>query len=383
MDDTAALLELIARTYDAARGVAAWGQVAQGLADLLGAHEIGLRRHDPDDLLEPAFVGRHLSEEEFARILKECPAAPGAACGEGPATGDTHRIVTGVRACSGKTSICALTSAAACYFVSACSRGERIGLDLVAICRTGRPPFEEGLAQLRVLLSHLQRANELERERLLAGEAFRGLVAAASQSPNAVLIVDGTFRIRFRNGTAARFLAAGAGWSQEAGRLVVDHPDAACALRRALGRPTREAEVLRVDRMGAAPGMPPLLLVAEPLTNAGSGDAPPSRRLLVVLAGPAVAVHSFDSAAAAALYHLSPAESRLAERLGEGTRLDAAAGALGITLETARTYLKSLFRKTGTARQSELVRLLLLGPRRMACAEEGRMLPTHTHRTVE
>jgi DNA-binding CsgD family transcriptional regulator len=56
---------------------------------------------------------------------------------------------------------------------------------------------------------------------------------------------------------------------------------------------------------------------------------------------------------------ISPSEARLAIRLAEGQSLVEAAAALGITTGTARSYSKSLFAKTGTRGQAELVRLVL------------------------
>lgn len=57
-------------------------------------------------------------------------------------------------------------------------------------------------------------------------------------------------------------------------------------------------------------------------------------------------------------FDLSPAEIRVATRVGVGVSLWAAADQLGITRETARTQLKAVFAKTGARRQSELVALL-------------------------
>ena len=62
------------------------------------------------------------------------------------------------------------------------------------------------------------------------------------------------------------------------------------------------------------------------------------------------------------LYGLTRAESRLAAKIAEGRSLDEAAAVLNITTQTARSYLKCILRKTGTKRQVELVRLLLLSP---------------------
>ena len=61
------------------------------------------------------------------------------------------------------------------------------------------------------------------------------------------------------------------------------------------------------------------------------------------------------------LFKLTPAEARLAASVGEGSSLAEAANQLGIGRETARTHLKRIFSKTGTRRQSELVRLLVGG----------------------
>mgnify|MGYP003441454685 CR=1 FL=1 len=53
-------------------------------------------------------------------------------------------------------------------------------------------------------------------------------------------------------------------------------------------------------------------------------------------------------------FGLTPAESRLVLRIMAGDSLRLSAAALGIGYETARTTLKTVFRKTGTCRQAEL-----------------------------
>ncbi len=58
------------------------------------------------------------------------------------------------------------------------------------------------------------------------------------------------------------------------------------------------------------------------------------------------------------VFNLTPAQARLASQIGSGVALSEAAAALGITRETARSYLKVIFSKTDTHRQSELVVLL-------------------------
>lgn len=66
-----------------------------------------------------------------------------------------------------------------------------------------------------------------------------------------------------------------------------------------------------------------------------------------------------DLAAACALFHLTPAETRLATALVGGLTVARAAKKAHVSTDTARTYLKQIFRKTGVDRQAALVRLLL------------------------
>jgi DNA-binding CsgD family transcriptional regulator len=64
-------------------------------------------------------------------------------------------------------------------------------------------------------------------------------------------------------------------------------------------------------------------------------------------------------------YHLSVRESELACALAGGGSLETYAGRADCSLESARSLLKRIFRKTGTSRQSELVKLVLAGPAAM------------------
>jgi len=63
----------------------------------------------------------------------------------------------------------------------------------------------------------------------------------------------------------------------------------------------------------------------------------------------------------ARLYALTPAESRMAAALLRTGNATAAANSLGISLNTARSHIKELYRKTSTRGQGELVRLLASG----------------------
>ncbi len=76
---------------------------------------------------------------------------------------------------------------------------------------------------------------------------------------------------------------------------------------------------------------------------------------------------------------LTPAEWRLALELRQGQSVSDAALALGVSVNTARTQVKSIFAKLGVARQSELVRRLegyeRLKPHVRASATSGYAIP--------
>jgi DNA-binding NarL/FixJ family response regulator len=77
-----------------------------------------------------------------------------------------------------------------------------------------------------------------------------------------------------------------------------------------------------------------------------------------VIADPAMARTSTSSIAAA--LNILPSEARVVGGIVDGGSVEDAASLAGISIHTARSYLKSVFQKTGVSRQAELVRLVLL-----------------------
>lgn len=104
-------------------------------------------------------------------------------------------------------------------------------------------------------------------------------------------------------------------------------------------------------------GLPPLVVRVLPVIGALSDVLDSARAILVVtdIAAPRVPSAILLESA----FGLTQAECRLALRLVETGDLASAAQSLGIMVGTARNQLKSVFRKTDTARQSELVSLLV------------------------
>jgi DNA-binding NarL/FixJ family response regulator len=62
------------------------------------------------------------------------------------------------------------------------------------------------------------------------------------------------------------------------------------------------------------------------------------------------------------IYNLTPAEARVAAKLVEYPQLKLVAQELNISISTAKTHLKHIFRKTHTNRQTILVHKIVTGP---------------------
>jgi DNA-binding CsgD family transcriptional regulator len=89
--------------------------------------------------------------------------------------------------------------------------------------------------------------------------------------------------------------------------------------------------------------------------GSGASDA----RLLLIFRQVANGAQHVEEAAH--LFGLTAAECRLLRLLFDGISLGGAAQFLGIARTTARTHLQRIFDKTGSRRQSDLVRLVALG----------------------
>jgi DNA-binding CsgD family transcriptional regulator len=101
---------------------------------------------------------------------------------------------------------------------------------------------------------------------------------------------------------------------------------------------------------------PPIILRILPVPVAARSPFLGARALLVFREPCAPSIPNMVALAAA--LNFTPAEAKLAKLLGAGQSLESAAQELQLSRETIRTQLKSLFAKTDTHRQGELIALL-------------------------
>lgn len=143
-------------------------------------------------------------------------------------------------------------------------------------------------------------------------------------------------------------------------QLALEHQIAENAAGRSAKR--RSTVLLIQRRKGLRPFVATLIPMPTPAANPGD---------------PAVMLYLFDPSdeqfdhldAISELYGLSRVEARLAHHIALGKTIEEAAAAMRIKVPTARTYLKHIFTKTGTHRQIDLVRLLMLSTGRITSQE--------------
>ena len=190
-------------------------------------------------------------------------------------------------------------------------------------------------------------------------EAPRAVEDAASPG-TAVIVIDRELRVLFANHAASRLLGAADGLSIRHGLLSADLPGEMETLR-SLVEVICDPDVASVRgacvRLGRLSSGRVYACHAQRVTGAGGGNA-----ALLFVSDPDND-GGVDAASLRARHELTPAEAELAALLARGIALKAAAKHRGISYETARTQLKSLFQKTGCRKQGQLVALLLGGRR--------------------
>jgi DNA-binding CsgD family transcriptional regulator len=219
--------------------------------------------------------------------------------------------------------------------------------------------------RLELVLPHLSRAVQMHRlldaanmQRRLACEVLGALSIAA-------FVVDRRCKLVFANQVADRLLQVGDGLVVRQTGLTTRDPRQEQALWEAVDRAsrittghiTRPGNVLLVHRTRKGP----LSILVVPYPRDVCTDDPVGASAIVFASDPDTR-RPPATAIVAALYKLTPAETRLLDALLQGERVSEYADRAGISTNTANTQLKQIFAKTETNRQAELMRQVLSDP---------------------
>lgn len=216
---------------------------------------------------------------------------------------------------------------------------------------------------LRRIRSSLGRSISLSR---LMRAGTEGAVAAAAlveRGRCAAFVIEGNRLIREANQLAVQLFSSGRSVIVRNNRCFLADSDADARFgsvleRLSKGFPTGGASF----SFRTAKGAMRVTMAALPAASSSSSLAallPPRQLVLVIVTDLAPsAADTPDLSTLRAAFGLTPAEISFCQRLLLGESVSDAAELLGISVETARTRLKSIFHKTGTSRQGQLMLFL-------------------------
>lgn len=221
--------------------------------------------------------------------------------------------------------------------------------------QVGRASFEGPHEELlRRLMPHMARALQMTVQVQARQRSAQSISDALARLPLAVLAVDADARVLEANERARALLSTADPLGSSRGTLEARRWQQNEALRAAITRTARERTTGSV-------------LLGEPGARYTATTLPPSEVTEDVWSTPPAAlvlVAALDHPPTAAverwieLFGLTLAEARVADALLAGQPLKACARQLGVSVNTAKTQLHSVFDKTGTSRQADLLHLL-------------------------
>jgi DNA-binding CsgD family transcriptional regulator/PAS domain-containing protein len=250
-------------------------------------------------------------------------------------------------------------------------RGDTVEWISVNRCPRGEPYDRQQLRMLAWLAPHLHNASEISYRLTEAHAARAAWESALDALRYGVLTLDQHGRVVFANSAARRLDMAHDGLALRC--AAVSAPGAAGAtLARAIGLATdgdsdgvRHGAHVALRRRGA---LCPLSVTIIPLPHESSLRFSGTPVVLMLIVDPTQPAGA-DTRALVNLFGLTDREAELVALLADGYRLDAAAAQLGVGRETVRTHLARSLHKTGTERQTDLVRLTLAATQLVASTD--------------
>lgn len=223
----------------------------------------------------------------------------------------------------------------------------------------GESPGKETEELVGMMVPHIRRALQLRRSFIDIKAHSDSLELALDLVQAGILFLDSQGRVLSMNRSAEELSTRGA-LKFRAGRLYPSLPSEIAKLealvRAAISRPKEKPAVggsMLISRIGSRP----LTLVVAPL-NEISGRVAQKASAVAFIYDPEQKAQ-LPQDLLIQTYGLTTAESRLALLLVEGHSLRDAAEMRGVAFNTVRSQVKSIFSKTGTRRQGELVGILM------------------------
>jgi DNA-binding CsgD family transcriptional regulator/PAS domain-containing protein len=255
------------------------------------------------------------------------------------------------------------------HFCGAVLQMDGAAIGSLGLLRTRRAgPFNRNHIRLmRILLPHAQRAVQLHSHFLRLRDRCDMLETALERVTTGVVFVDAAGSVLFANRTANALLCRSDGLISGRDGLRSANVSETTRLQRMIrgaantgsGNGLSSGGVVQISR--AFPRLPLTLLIA-PAPRVVPGLHPYHPAAAIFITDPDQRAVP-DGEIFRRVYGLTRAECELACHLADGATLHTAAEQRHVTISTARSQLKSIFRKLNVSTQSQLVRLIMMLPR--------------------
>lgn len=239
----------------------------------------------------------------------------------------------------------------------------RIGSGFEARLRLSRapggPPFTPGERRwVEKIVPHLRQALELYQKLESSRSEKAVMLDATEQFAVGTILLDADFNVLKLNEVAASILAEDDGLSMTGGRITLAHVAQDKEFRvlledvRAGQNPPRR--LFTIERMSDRPELTAVVQLVPVHSFMQSASNPV---VAIFLTDPARS-RVIEGAVVSKLFSLTPTEGNIAAGLANGLSVSELAQRMGISENTGRAHLRSIFPKIGIKRQTQLVNII-------------------------
>lgn len=246
--------------------------------------------------------------------------------------------------------------------------GDVVSIDNNNICfmalwrEVGRPPFSDPEVEtLRSLIGYFRRAIEVNKRFVNIFSEHRNALSVLDQLPRAVIILGQNGQPIYQNLEATRILNKNDGLTLSGSQIKIDDDDTSNKISTFLDQVrTPKSDQFNSHRLitviprksGIAPYK--LIMYALPFQRS-QAIINENQGLAVILIYDSETLINLNTSLLHNFYNLTRAEAALAQSLFLGNSLPDASDRLGISINTTRTQLRSIFKKVGVHSQAALL----------------------------
>lgn len=377
MASKADLVDIIGHLYDATTDMEKWPIFMEQLAYLFDASLTNLVHFDPSEDRFSQFLiyGPKVTQNQIAAFHKEFPDDPRiVAIGRFPGKPLSCRLAIGEETWHQSNVYKEMVKHGVdleySLFVGLPEEnGCMTALGIIRGKDSGQAFTQDDCDTLSELIPHLKRAIDLQKRLTIADFSHRTALEMVDHIPTGIIVTNEDGNIKHVNATALEISDRKDGLSLTRNSITLARQEENADLHLAISKAVRSAREgniisghpLTVTRSEVGEGYP--LMVSTLWGNhiklgLGVLDDP----MAVIFITDPDRPQDAPAELLQRLYGLTPSEARLLESLVAGNTVEETANLAGVTKNTARKQLKTIFQKTDTNRQASLIKKVVTSP---------------------